>query len=229
MAKLTSSEKLDLARTRTNELVDKVIELIETDAVNDGFIFTDRVSKTIPKSHAANAYNVLVRNQLDYQIVRTIALWDNCQSNDFEKISIPAILNLLDADTIELAKKQNLAVEIAKEEDGFYREMADESNDRCDEVIGLARRISASDKLKSLTNFRSKHLAHNLNQTRLEKKASEPLQDVSPEELRELLESAIKCISALHICLNGTHFDFESAKGFATKNARELWDRFKFT
>jgi HEPN superfamily AbiU2-like protein len=57
--------------------------------------YTPTLSAQIPKSFAANAFNVFQLSMYHFEIVRLCALWDRAAERDIDKESIPTVVELI--------------------------------------------------------------------------------------------------------------------------------------
>jgi len=70
-----------MARTKlkTAALVDHLIHLINMHEANRLIVYSPLLSDQIPRSHAANAFNVFQDASLKFEIIRHSILWDPCR------------------------------------------------------------------------------------------------------------------------------------------------------
>jgi hypothetical protein len=87
-----------MARTKlkTAALVDHLIHLINMHEANRLIVYSPLLSDQIPRSHAANAFNVFQDASLKFEIIRHSILWDPCREYDLDKESIPTVIQLID-------------------------------------------------------------------------------------------------------------------------------------
>ena len=95
--KFSNQERIDLAKAKTKKVVDHLVYLIKLHANNSCVVYSPMLSSQIPRSFAANAFNVFQRSMHQYEIVRLCALWD---SPKIEKENIPTVAGLIDDDAI---------------------------------------------------------------------------------------------------------------------------------
>jgi hypothetical protein len=195
----------------------------------------------IPKSFAANAFNVFERSMHEYEIVRLCALWDRAE---LDKESVPTIIDLIDdeqvlaaladevrqhwngkgvdlnpSDDPELRRIEQEA--IAASETRFANEQAAKVDLELREAIANARRIIESPQLNSLRNLRDKHLAHSLSATHREK--NRPVAPMKYGDETELLEASIPIIERLCCWVRGVSFDVADSREVDRSNAEALW------
>src|SRR5262245_38473762 len=74
------------------------------------FIRTDALALQIPRSFAANAFNVFQQSLYRFEIVRLCALWDRAWP-DLSRESIPTIVELIaDANVIDALVEERLSI-----------------------------------------------------------------------------------------------------------------------
>ena len=71
--------------------------MIELHANNSFVVFSPLLASQIPRSHAANAFNVFQRSMYQIEIVRLCAIWDGI---DLDKENIPTVVALINDDEI---------------------------------------------------------------------------------------------------------------------------------
>lgn len=76
MKSLSFEERAKHARGAMPKLVDQIIALLGINETNRIVFYSDRLSKQVPRSRAANAFNQFQRAGLYFEIVRLCALWD---------------------------------------------------------------------------------------------------------------------------------------------------------
>jgi hypothetical protein len=79
------------------KLIDHFLYVVELHANNSFVVFSPALASQIPRSYAANAFNVFQRSMYQIEIVRLCALWDGV---DLDKENIPTVVKLIDDDEI---------------------------------------------------------------------------------------------------------------------------------
>ena len=219
---LPHAQRIEIAKARMKRVVDHLLYSIEIHANNSFIVYTPMLSSQIPKSFAANAFNVFQRSMHQFEIVRVCALWD---SAGLEKENIPTFVDLIADDAIieilaEEARRPwddngfgilNLSTDpeveevqkkVAKETDmQFGLNQAQRARVGLREVIDEVRAILASQQLRSLMNIRDKHIAHNLERTHREKHG--PIEPIKPGYEIELFGQSIPIAERLYLWVNG--------------------------
>jgi hypothetical protein len=173
-------------------------------------LYTPTLSRQVPTSFAANAFNVFQQGMHQIEIVRLCALWDRAET---EKENVPTIIELIDhPDVIEALAQETAsywagtsgsvinpssdpelraleaeALQSANEQ--FGEEQAQEARDELRQAIADSRTLLASPKHASIMNLRDKHLAHSLSNTRREKAGPVPPVKYGDENAKALWEA----------------------------------------
>ena len=240
---LAPEQRIELAKAKMEKVLDHFLYVLELHANNKFVVFSPTLSKQIPVSFAANAFNVFQRSMHQMEIVRLCALWD---SADRDKENIPTVVNLVDNDTIiEMLAEETrdhrvrqqintlnespdqVEVASASIEFHFAHQQASNAKVELKKAIAAARIVLASSRLASIMNLRDKHLAHSLIETRREKRA--PVQPMASGDGKALLDESIPIIEALFCWVNGKSFSIENSQKIDHDNAQALWAGCKFT
>src|SRR5262249_4621749 len=235
------------AREKTARVIDHLMYLLELHENNAIIVYSDTLSSQIPRSYAANAFNVFQRGLHQFEIVRLCALWDRA---DLTRESIPTVIELVDSpEVIESLAQETashwisdspghlinpsddpqltaLEVEAIKHE-AFGQAQAQRARNALPIAIANGREILTSPSLASVRNLRDKHLAHSLSETWLERKIG----DVAPMKYgdeRILLNASLPIMEAFHLWVNGTSFSFEESRQIDRSHAEALWKGCKF-
>jgi len=246
--KLSTSERIAAAKQKTARVVDHLQYLLELHENNAIVVYSPTLSAQIPRSHAANAFNVFQRAMHQFEIVRLCALWD---SADPEKESIPSVIELVDdPNVIEMLVQETAAkwkgiggrildppddpelharfeAALQRRNEAFGEKQAQKAREGLRKAIAQSRDIIASPKHASIMNLRHKHLAHSLSETREEKKAG-PLPPVKYGDERDMLNATLPIAENLYCWVNGTSFSFDDARKIDRKNAKAFWEACTF-
>jgi hypothetical protein len=177
--------------------------------------------------------------------VRLCALWDGA---DADKENIPTIIELIDhSEVIEVIAQETLAhwaggslthvgpseddpqlrAEMERIHEKFGQRQAQTARNQLRGAIDDVRIILKSPRLASIMNLRHKHLAHSLEQTRLERKTGHVAPMKYGDE-REVLNASLPIVKALYCWVNGTSFSFEDSRKIDRQYAEALWMNCKF-
>src|SRR5215813_10306701 len=104
--KMSVSERIRLAKEKTKRVVDHLHYLLELHENNAIVLYTPTLSKQIPTSFAANAFNVFQQGMYQFEIVRLCALWDSVK---LKKENIPTIIEFIDHPEVIEALAQETA------------------------------------------------------------------------------------------------------------------------
>jgi uncharacterized protein YqgV (UPF0045/DUF77 family) len=177
-----AQKRLTEAKRITKSVVDHTLYLLWIHEQNELVLFSDTLSKQIPRSHAANAFNIFREAMHQIEVVRLCALWD---AANLDRESIPTAVELVDSEAvIELILEQTRAeyVNVTTEKmegideadvpqvmkavqelhQKFGNERAERAAVELKETIKNARDFRKSDIMKSMRNLRDQKLAHNL-------------------------------------------------------------------
>jgi hypothetical protein len=238
---LTSTERIELAKTKMAKVLDHFLYIVELHANNAFIVHSPTLASQIPASFAANAFNVFQRSMYQIEIVRLCAIWDRA-SRDRE--SIATVVELIDTEEIiemlaeeardhwsgsnshllnpsddpELAAIEHEAVR--NQEIRFGQEQGAQAKAELKLAIEDTRKILSSQRLGPVMNLRHKHLAHSLTQTQAEKHGPVPPMKYGDET--SLLEASIPIIERLYCWVNGKSFSISNSQEIDQKNAEAL-------
>jgi len=245
---MTPVERIELAKAKMEKVIDHFLYVLELHANNKFIIYSPILSRQIPTSYAANAFNVFQRGMHQIEIVRLCALWD---SEDLQKENIPTVVELIDDTAIIQALadetrahwvKQPINIinpsrdrvlatieqEAAKDSNiQFGNEQAATAKTELVQAITNARAVQSSNILKAVMNLRDKHLAHSLTATRREKHG--PVRPMRYGDETALIMKSTPIIEHLFCWVNGKSFSIADSERIDDKNAAALWKGIKFT
>jgi AbiU2 len=246
--RLQKPERIRLAKAKMTKVLDHFLYVVELHANNSFVVFSPLLASQIPRSHAANAFNVFQRSMHQIEIVRLCAIWD---SIDLDKENIPTVVALIDDDEIietlaeetrshwvggaseRLLNPSNDPAIAAIEREmvkaanlQFADEQSSTARTELRRAIADMREVLGWERLASIMNIRDKHLAHSLETTRREKNG--PVQPMKYGDETELLNASIPIIERLYCWVNGTSFSIENSQEIDQNNAEALWTGCKF-
>jgi hypothetical protein len=249
IAKLTVSERLKAAREKTPRVLDHILYLLELHENNAIILYSPALSAQIPRSYAANAFNLFQAAMHKFEIVRLCALWDTVE---LDKENTPTVVELIDhPDVIEALAQETAAQwhgggggsivnpssdpelhasEVAawqRINKDFGRKQAQKARKQLRKAIDDSRSILASPKRASIMNLRDKRLAHSLSQTRREQRAG-PIAPMNHGDERDMLHASLPIVEALYCWVCGTSFSLEDSRSIHQKNAKALWETCTF-
>jgi hypothetical protein len=243
IAKLSTVERLKVAKAKTQRLVDHALYVLELHENNAITFYSPILASQIPTSHAANAFITFRHALHQFEMVRLCALWDGI---DLEKENIPTVIELIDhPDVIEalglateshwkghgghtdLPDDPELLALFVKSNEEYGAQQGTRTREEARKAIQDGRKLLHSAKLTSIMNLRDKYLAHSLTETRRERKVG-PLDPVKYGDERAILDASLPIVQALHSAVNGTGFDFENSRLINQKNAKALWETCTF-
>lgn len=240
------SKRIGEAKRLTDRLVDHAHYLLDIRENNAIVVYSDQLSKQIPRSYAANAFNVFREAMHQIEIVRLSALWDQAQ---IDNETILTVIELIDNDDVIKALAENARAQYVsipepmdpnEKHDGptleFLKEInrkrgeehANDATAGLREAIASARAMKSSAQLRSIRNLRNKHVAHYLTQTNAEK-SGEIIAPMKVGDEKPVLETSLKIIELLYCWVNGVGISFAESQKIDKKCAEELWDACKFS
>ena len=223
--RLSKPDRIRLAKAKMKKVLDHFLYVIELHSNNSFVVFSPVLTSQIPRSYAANAFNVFQRSMYQIEIVRLCAIWD---SVDLEKVNIPTVIALIDdAEIIETLVDETRSQHQDRRDQQFAEERASLARAGLLKVIADARIVLSSTGLAAIMNVRDKHLAHSLETTRREKNG--PVQPMKYGDETKLLDASTPILEHLYCWVNGTHFSIEDSQKIDQKNAEALWTGCKFT
>jgi AbiU2 len=249
VARLSSEERIDLAKKKTSKLVDNALHLMNLHEANRIILYSPALSSQIRPSYAANAFNVFTDAFYKFEVIRLCVLWDPRSREDLDVESIPAVVDLIKGGEVLERLRQDTWREFAHwpaanlgRFDESEREMIEQAMRRHQEAfatertqylirhlgtaIRWAEQLADSELLNSVRNARNKHLAHSVAETRLEKR--QPVANMRYGDERRLLWKSLAIINALYLVVNGTGFDWKGSIEIAKNNAQALWQGCEF-
>jgi hypothetical protein len=243
--KSDAATRIKEARRVTSRLIDHVHYLLDIHENNRIILFSDTLSKQIPKSFAANAFNVFREAMHQIELVRLCALWDQAH---LDNETIPTVVELidntdvlamlvqeiadhhakspvsdlgsLDGETAEV--KEQIAIAIRERQAAFGNQQAEKGRAALAATISGARSLQKSDRMKSLRNLRNKHVAHYLVETRAEKESG-PIALAKYGDERKVLDDSVTIVENLYCWVNGTSLSLADSRTTDRKCAEALW------
>lgn len=251
VSNLSARDRIEKAKEVIEKLTYRIREVIELQETNELVFYGDVLSKQIPVSYAASAFNNMQQSLLRYQVIRLLAIWDK---NDDNAISIPRAVKLINCqDVIDLIARDTKELHATSRP--FVSGYDDLNDDDIDEMVqasqlqfgveqaenaqqylketieGVTNAIS-DDVAKGLRNARD-HLSHSLSETRGEIRAKKSGIAVPKARLgqeKDLLEKTIKIIEELYVWVNGVSYDIQNeVTEDAKKCAEQFWRNLTFT
>jgi hypothetical protein len=239
--KLDDSRRLVLAKARAGALVDHIVPLFLMHESNATVIYSQKLSKQIPLSRAAHAFNQFQRSMHLFELVRLCAIWDAPRD---DRESIPTIIALFNEprliDQLVAEAHASYANEMPPDtvdaESGgkwwkddrkaFADLVAKTIREKLSFAISKAQEVSITPQLKALRSFRDSYIAHNLDLPELSGEGRVEKLQYGDETF--MLDATVSVADALHHGLNRTGFDWNGSRNMARRNAQALWDHCTF-
>jgi AbiU2/Protein of unknown function (DUF3150) len=242
---MTTAQRVEAVKQKADRVVDHLFQLIALHENNAVLVYSDALALQIPRSYAANAFNVLQQSLYRFEIVQLCALWDRAWP-DLSRESIPTVVELIaDSNVIDALVKERIHFDhrmlpvdpedsktdaallesLTRLNERPIQEKAAEVSDGLKKSIALGRKIENSAILRTVRKLRDKHLASSLLQTFQEKETAKPMQY---GDERELLLDSIQLVETLQLWVNGTNVDFDKSRQVARKSVEALWKHCTF-
>lgn len=245
-SKIPVEERTKLAKDKTQRLVDKARVLLRVRSTNEILLHTDLISKQIPKSYAAHAFNALGKAMHEHELTCLCALWDSVGNDETVRArdSIPAVVWLVDHPDVEsyLCKEMfdqfasgfssppedgdpemHAAIVKSYNAAGIVRGNAEAAkvSHWLAEAKRLAGATNSGDVLGSVRDYRDKNIAHALSSEFTKPKSPERKAKYGDEKV--LFDITIDVVDKLHLAVNGTGFAWDDAVKIETRNAEAFW------
>jgi len=237
------TKRIEAAKRVTKRLVDHAHYLLDIHESNAITLYSDTLSKQIPTSHAANAFNTFQEAMHQIEIVRLCALWDSPHPDNE---TIPTVIAFIDDQKIvealanetrahhasiptriyegknETAEMRDLISKAMQQNDiDFGNQQAANAIEALQDAIKKSLEITSSPLLATVRNLRNKHVAHYITETRAEKVG--PIAPMKYGDETRLLKATIPIVEALYCWVNGISLSFDDSKETDRKNAEALW------
>lgn len=209
-----------------------------------------KLAGQIPRSRAANAFNLFRRSMQNYEIIQILALWDKPDDNCN---SIPTAVSLIKHNSVvDLISKETKVArtnwpihtlnphpdlkarktieEISKQ---HHLELAEEHAAKgaksIESVVASVNKKFDENTHELLRNARD-HIAHSLSYTKREKSVGGRLAMPTFANVEDLHNQTIKIIEELYCWVNGTSFSIdEECRNNTRRQAEELWHNCSFS
>lgn len=210
-------KRLELAQDKTRRLLDFAISNMVSYANSQHLVYSDTISKQIPKSYAANAFKALQHDLMQFQVIKVCRVWENL---DLDGYNFKTIEYLID----DLAVKRLIYELHIQNYISFSSSVANNNASTVLTFLGRFQRsikhVLESSELANVQNFRHK-LAHNIEQTSSEKQLVVPNPKV--QNLIWLAKKTVINIERLNRILRSSNFDWRSSGNISRKYANALW------
>jgi hypothetical protein len=209
-------------------------------------LFRAQVNRQIPRSFAANAFNLMTDAIFRTEVIRLCTFWDRA-SEDRE--SIPTILALVE-DKAEQRVLADQAYRVYSDMEPSFlgdpdaetlrimKEVAEKDRQRmaCENLrsfvsdMRIARtkagEVLAGKELSGLKALRNNHFAHSLKPS---KNATEAMKEARYGHEGTVFQATLEIVDRLHKAINQTNFHFKDSREMAVRDADELWSNCHFS
>ncbi len=247
VASFSPLDRIEKAKTCIEALTYRAMDVIEVNENNKILAFSDRVSAKIASVGAQRAFFAVRDGLLRYEVIKLLSLWDHASEN---AISIPTAVLLIDSDSViadlqsehfsahssravrRLGQREDeeteamIAKMLSENQLEFAARQAEKVRLRLGVAIEKSKEIADEASLGPIRNLRD-HLAHSLERTRREERASIPR--VKYYEIGDLFDGTIQLIEELYLWVNGVSFDIaKDIRDRAREDAEDLWAEIRF-
>ncbi|MDP3750093.1 MAG: hypothetical protein Q8Q88_23965 [Phenylobacterium sp.] len=213
IAAMSVAERIAMARAKADALVDRCLE-VERIHANNRFLIYGRVfGGSLDHTFAGNAYEALRIHSFSFEVLRSMALWDNASE---DRISIPEVIALIKEPAVIAQIKAEFFAGYGAEERSFLtgESIKGRFERNLRHALNLAAALSVSQRLKSLRRQRDKFYAHNLT-----------IETLAPKfgYERKLLRSSQRIVNGLRGVLSDAGLDFANTRELNRRHATEFW------
>src|SRR5262245_43119054 len=107
---MATVERVEAGTQKTERVAVHLLQFVALHENNAIVVHSDALPLQIPRSYAANAFNVFQQSLYRFEIVRLCALWDRAWP-DLSRESIPTIVELIaDANVIDYMVEDRLSI-----------------------------------------------------------------------------------------------------------------------
>jgi len=244
--KLPTDKRVETAKKVADKLIDLTVNVIKIHESNRLLIYSDQITKQIPRSLAVHTFKLLQQSQFRMEVLSLYALWDKPSSDRF---SIPTLISLVkNADVIDflnneqkeywmappingwgieiddpLARK-NIEDQIRASEEAFADRQIEKMDRRRRKAIELVLKSDDCLKIKTIRDFRNRYIAHALD---FDDGGDPQSPSIKPGDETWLLEKTIKIVDWLYLAVCGTSFAWDQSRKIAKDRAEKFWNGVK--
>ncbi len=245
--KMSTDERVALAKEKTDRLVGRTRNLLRQRASNEIVMYSDAISKQVGRSYAAHAYESLKRTMFEHELVSLCALWDSARNEKAvrDRDSVPAVVRLIDDDFVVRALMseyydQNSGLpELPSEPDWddatrrlinaqrasnrvkFAEEQATKVQQRLARALDMARKVVTGDMLKSVKHHRDHTIAHVLSNSLTTLRQPERVAKYGDEAV--LFDRTSEIVGLLHLSVNYVEVDWPDSRRIEERYAKAFW------
>lgn len=215
---LSAHQRVERARVLVPRLIDDLRELIAISEANRIIMYSPTLATQIPRSFAANAFNVFQWSALNYEIIRACALWDR---PGVDRASIPTIISLIDTDECRSLVEGDLC---GGERVSSPNKYVLGHMNRLERAIKIAKLVDGAKFKRELYDFRNRQIAHTL----VANNTSQPESVPKFGYERRVLRASIALVENLNNAIRDSSFMFDMAIEQSRRKAHALWNRCTF-
>jgi hypothetical protein len=216
-----TQKRIAEAKRLTERVVDHTQYLLDIHENNAIVLYSETLSKQVPKSYAANAFNVFREAMHQIEVIRICALWDQ---PSIDRESILTVIELIDDSKVLDALADQAR---AGDSEELGKQRAERAVAALKNAIQKAKETRKSQQLKSIRNLRDKHVAHYLTQTREETKSG-PVKQAKHGDEVPVLDATISIVETLNSWVNDVSLPLKESRAIDRKCAEALWQACTF-
>ena len=238
--RMSTDERADKAKLKIKQVVDRISGLLALAESNALIVYSPLLSSQIPPSTAGHAFNVFQRAMHGFEIVQLCALWDK-PDYSLAHNSIPTVHALIDRDDVverlvddvrnfwpdRTVSQAPLGQALANYNSRMRREEAGKALTVLSALRKSVPQTLASNLLTSVRNLRDRDLAHALERTRAEERATVAPMKYGDE--KDLLAVTTPVMEDLYLWITGTNFDLDENRRLQRERAEALWGNCSFS
>ncbi|MBA4132567.1 MAG: hypothetical protein C0519_14225 [Hyphomicrobium sp.] len=229
----------DLLKRQLEAIADALSIICSIKSTVDIVMFSPLLAEQVGRSCAAHAFNSFQQALFESVIIRLLALWEKPQKTE-ESLSnsFPAVVSLISRPEVSeiihsscrarmrdnwrnLGGLSDVALEkIATDKSA---RVANQAMNKLAELINEIRAQEVCPEKEALENFRHKHIAHLIEQTRREVKRGSPIPFPKCEAVDNLLRKSLRFHSELSSVILGVQVIWEPWIESCDRNAAFLW------
>jgi hypothetical protein len=239
------SERIAIAQAKVKTIIETLRTLQQLRANNEFILYSDRLRKQVGTSYAANAFNIMGAVLYEGELIKICSLWDPARHEQEarDRNSIPAVAWLITPnDVVETLRvervKDRMKVDINPPEGPMFewqRELALKRAEAEGAKVGQVYQATQSkiaeavksELLIGMRNFRDKHIAHSLVQTKLEKAKGEVDLPKYGHE-KELLDLSIDIANDLYFVACDASYLWDISWNISNRYAASLLSKCDF-
>lgn len=231
--------QFDLVLSRVKVAVENLEDILAISENNKYLLYSEGISKNIPRSIGAHAFKNLQHSNLRYLLIRLIALWDgtgdtnglsDIRKNITADIKQRALANRIseyDNHDRHLIDDQGERVDKSNYVNKSAKDHRDRSAGRIEFAMERIPIVLGDQRYRSIKELRDKYIAHSADMNLDERPQKPKPMKLGNEEW--LIDESIDVVEALYFGINGVGFDIREARTIFENRARSFWQNVDFS